>query len=109
MGDKPRLHFRAGGAGEYELERWLPFADGGGASGHRFPWADADTIQHDRANYNSLTDCAYDSSPTRGFHPTFNDGVEPYRQVTTILGRVRSHCILFEISEFFCGYSISGF
>jgi sulfatase modifying factor 1 len=50
----------------------------GGASGHRFPWADADTITHDRANYVSDSSLAYDISPTRGVHPTFNDGVIPY-------------------------------
>jgi formylglycine-generating enzyme required for sulfatase activity len=50
----------------------------GGASGHRFPWADADTITHSRANYNSTTNYSYDISPTRGLHPTFNDGVFPY-------------------------------
>ena len=56
----------------------------GGTSGHRFPWSDADTIQHARANYCSYTNSdgsawdTYDTSPTRGFHPTFNDGMEPY-------------------------------
>jgi formylglycine-generating enzyme required for sulfatase activity len=50
----------------------------GGASGHRFPWSDADTIQHARANYYSSTNASYDTSPTRGYHPTFNDGVTPY-------------------------------
>ncbi len=50
----------------------------GGASGHRFPWADTDTITHSRANYYSVSDYAYDTSPTRGYHPTFNDGVYPY-------------------------------
>jgi formylglycine-generating enzyme required for sulfatase activity len=50
----------------------------GGASGRRFPWSDSDLIQHNRANYPSYSDCAYDTSPTRGFHPTFNDGVMPY-------------------------------
>ena len=53
----------------------------GGRSGHRFPWADADTITHSQANYNSPTGSvfyAYDTSPTQGFHPMFNDGVYPY-------------------------------
>jgi len=50
----------------------------GGASAHRFPWADTDTITHSRANYYSSTDYSYDTSPTRGYHPTFNDGVYPY-------------------------------
>ena len=50
----------------------------GGASGHRFPWSDTDTISHSRANYYSDSSYSYDVSPTRGFHPTFNDGVYPY-------------------------------
>jgi formylglycine-generating enzyme len=45
----------------------------GGASGHRFPWSDADTIQHSRANYMSSTNLAYDTSSTRGHHPAFHD------------------------------------
>ncbi|MCR4334775.1 MAG: formylglycine-generating enzyme family protein [Patescibacteria group bacterium] len=47
----------------------------GGVSGHRFSWADTDTITHDRANYSS--DWAftydYDVSLTRGFHPAYYD------------------------------------
>jgi formylglycine-generating enzyme required for sulfatase activity len=50
----------------------------GGASGHRFPWSDADTITHTRANYYSDASYSYDVSPTRGYHPTFNDGIYPY-------------------------------
>lgn len=50
----------------------------GGASGHRFPWTDTDNITHSQANYYSVTYNAYDTSSTRGYHPTFNDGVEPY-------------------------------
>ncbi|HPA17846.1 MAG TPA: SUMF1/EgtB/PvdO family nonheme iron enzyme [Verrucomicrobiae bacterium] len=51
----------------------------GGASGRRFPWSDADTITHGRANYksSSLLD-AYDVSPTQGYHPTFETGLSPY-------------------------------
>ena len=50
----------------------------GGVSGHRFPWGDTDSITHGRANYRSTADYAYDTSPTRDFHPAFNDGVLPY-------------------------------
>ncbi len=50
----------------------------GGSPGHRFPWSDSDTIQHARANYYSSSNYAYDTSPTRGYHPTFNTGVSPY-------------------------------
>ncbi|MEK7675104.1 MAG: SUMF1/EgtB/PvdO family nonheme iron enzyme [Verrucomicrobiota bacterium] len=50
----------------------------GGLSGRRFPWSDTDNITHSRANYYSDSGYAYDTSPTRGHHPTFNDGVYPY-------------------------------
>ncbi len=50
----------------------------GGASGHRFPWSDADTITHSRANYYSSAGNAHDTSPTRGYQPAFNDAVTPY-------------------------------
>jgi formylglycine-generating enzyme len=55
----------------------------GGASGHRFPWSDVDTITQSRANYYSYWSGGvpyypYDVNPTSGHHPTFNDGVYPY-------------------------------
>jgi sulfatase modifying factor 1 len=55
----------------------------GGASGHRFPWSDVDTITQSRANYYSYWSGGvpyypYDVNPTSGYHPTFNDGVYPY-------------------------------
>lgn len=50
----------------------------GGASGHRFPWVDVDTIQHSQANYYSDATYAYDTSPTRGWHPTYATGGQPY-------------------------------
>ncbi len=50
----------------------------GGASGHRFPWSDVDTITHSKANYYSSLSRGYDISPTRGYHPAFNDRVYPY-------------------------------
>jgi formylglycine-generating enzyme required for sulfatase activity len=50
----------------------------GGASGKRFPWRDSDTIQHSRANYYSSSLYAYDTSLTRGYHPTFDTGDFPY-------------------------------
>jgi formylglycine-generating enzyme required for sulfatase activity len=53
-------------------------ASRGGASGHRFPWTDVDTISHSQANYYSDRSYAYDVSPTRGFNPAFVDGVLPY-------------------------------
>ena len=50
----------------------------GGAGGHRFSWSDANTITHSRANYYSSSSYAYDISPTRGYHPTFAVGTQPY-------------------------------
>jgi len=50
----------------------------GGASGHRFPWSDIDTIQHARANYWSQSTITYDTSPTRGPHPDYAVGEYPY-------------------------------
>jgi sulfatase modifying factor 1 len=50
----------------------------GGASGHRFPWSNVDTITHSQANYYSTNTYAYDTSPTRGYHPSFQTGNTPY-------------------------------
>jgi sulfatase modifying factor 1 len=55
----------------------------GGASGRRFPWSDANTISHSRANYCVYQDYdtnyyTYDVSPTSGYHPTFANGGAPY-------------------------------
>ena len=50
----------------------------GGASGHRFPWSDVDTITHTQANYYSDSAYAYDVSATRGYHPTFATNSMPY-------------------------------
>jgi formylglycine-generating enzyme len=51
------------------------FAARGGLSGKRLPWGD--TITHNRANYYSDSGVSYDISPTRGYHPTWNDGTSP--------------------------------
>jgi formylglycine-generating enzyme required for sulfatase activity len=69
-----------GSASGYRLPTEAEWEKGarGGASSVRFPWADADIITHSRANYASDTRYAYDTSPTRGYHPTFNDGAHPY-------------------------------
>jgi formylglycine-generating enzyme required for sulfatase activity len=52
------------------------YAARGGLSGKRFPWGD--TITHSQANYYSSSSYSYDISPTRGYHPTWNDGINPY-------------------------------
>jgi len=50
----------------------------GGVEGRRFPWSDADTIQHARANYYSRGDQSYDTSPTREYHPDVDNHPTPY-------------------------------
>jgi len=48
----------------------------GGIAGRRFPWGD--TITHDQANYCSDATIRYDKSWTRGTHPGFAAGGQPY-------------------------------
>lgn len=58
---------------------WEKAARGGG-SGHRFPWANADTISHAQANYSGwpAADGGYPYDfGNSGKHPAFNDGVLP--------------------------------
>lgn len=51
----------------------------GGAKGRRFPWADANTITHARANYHANPGFYdYDVSPTSGYHPDYSGGSEPH-------------------------------
>lgn len=54
---------------------WV-YAARGGLSGRRFPWGD--TITHSQANYFSSSSYSYDTSPTRGSHPTYATGGYPY-------------------------------
>jgi len=51
------------------------YAARGGLSGKRFPWGN--TITHSQANYYSDSSDSYDISPTRGYHPAWDD-VRPY-------------------------------
>jgi formylglycine-generating enzyme required for sulfatase activity len=60
---------------ESEWER----AARGGTSGHRFPWADVDTISESRANYYGATNLyAYDLGPFAGFEPAYDNGAMPF-------------------------------
>ncbi len=54
------------------------YAARGGLSGRRFPWDDANTVQHTRANYQSRTEEAYDTSSTQGYHEAYWTGGVPY-------------------------------
>jgi len=47
----------------------------GGLEEKRFPWGD--TITHEQANYRSDANIFYDTSETRGLHPTWNQGGSP--------------------------------
>jgi len=55
----------------------------GGASGHRFPWSDSDTINWSRANYLAEPGNAYDVNATNGYNPVWTTGGTPY---TTAVG-----------------------
>jgi formylglycine-generating enzyme required for sulfatase activity len=52
------------------------YAARGGLADRRFPWGNE--IYHTQANYHSTIYYSYDESPTRGYHPLWNDGVYPY-------------------------------
>ncbi len=58
------------------LPRTREEAARGGLSGKRFPWGD--TISHSQANYYSDASYSYDISPTRGYHPAYQNGDYPY-------------------------------
>lgn len=52
------------------------YAARGGFANRRFPWGSE--IQHGLANYYSSVASSYDTSPTRGYHPMYQLGPEPY-------------------------------
>jgi len=51
----------------------------GGASGHRFPWSDVETVSHSQANYLAWTPpVSYDLSYPVGYHPMYDTGGFPF-------------------------------
>jgi len=67
---------------------WEYAARGGEHSPYyRFPWGD--TISHSQANYYANpSGYSYDVSPTSGFHPDWNDRINPY---TSVVGSFASN------------------
>ena len=71
------------------------YAARGGLQSKRFPWGD--TITHSRANYYSSSSYSYDTSSTRGYHPSHDVGGYPY---TSPAGSFSSNGYgLYDISE----------
>lgn len=53
------------------------YAARGSVSGRRFSWDDPNTISHTQANYESDLSTIYDVNPTSGYHPLYDDDVNP--------------------------------
>jgi len=52
--------------------------EGGAGRVKRKPVSRGDTITHSQANYYSYSEDAYDISPTRGYHPAYDNNPVPY-------------------------------
>jgi len=73
----------------------------GGLTGMIFAWGN--NIKHSQANYRSWSFFSYDVSPTRGNHPAYSGGGEPYSSpvgsfapngygIFDMSGNMREHC-----------------
>ncbi|MDH3346159.1 MAG: formylglycine-generating enzyme family protein [Kiritimatiellaceae bacterium] len=71
----PTTDFDANGYRLPTNDEW-EYAARGGVSSQRFPWGN--DITHNEANYFSDYVFSYDKSSTRGSHPSYNAGGEPY-------------------------------
>ena len=71
----PVCNFEADGFRLPTSDEW-EYAARGGLQGKRFPWGD--TITHSQANYFSSSSYSYDTSATRGYHPSYKTGGYPY-------------------------------
>lgn len=71
-----QIHIKWDGGYRLPTEAEWEKAARGGVQGQRFPTGN--TLTHQVANYNSYSGFAYDTSQTRGWHPTYGSGALPW-------------------------------